>query len=262
MVWNEGLAGGVLGCVKLEVWSDVVCPWCYLGKRRLEHALERFPNRDEVEVVWRSFELDPNAPRRRTGSAAEHLSQKYGMSEEQVEASWARLTALAEAEGLEYHLDRTRGGSSFDAHRLIWLAAGHGLQDELKERLLRAYFTEAAAIGEPDVLAALAADVGLPAAEVADVLATDRFAGEVRNDEAARELARDPGRPVLRDRRALRGLGRPERRPAARGDHGRVERARTGGRLNEEPPPLHRRYLGRFAGNDYGNVQVTPAPPA
>ena len=179
------------------MWSDVVCPWCYLGKRRLEHALERFGNRDEVEVVWRSFELDPNGPRRRQGSAAEHLSQKYGMSKEQVEASWARLTALAEAEGLEYHLDRTQGGSSFDAHRLIWLAAEHGLQDELKERLLRAYFTEAAAIGEPDVLAALAADVGLPAAEVADVLATDRFAEEVRQDEQRARLLGIQGVPFF-----------------------------------------------------------------
>ncbi len=179
------------------MWSDVVCPWCYLGKRRLERALERFPHRDEVEVVWRSFELDPNAPRRRSGSAAEHLSQKYGMSEEQVEASWARLTALADAEGLEYHLDRTQGGSSFDAHRLIWLAAEHGLQDEMKERLLRAYFTEGAAIGEPDVLSALAAEVGLPTAQVDEVLATDRFADEVRQDEERARLHGIQGVPFF-----------------------------------------------------------------
>ena len=108
-------------CVRVEVWSDVVCPWCYVGKRRLESALERFEHRDEVEVVWRSFELDPNAPRRRELSAAEHLGRKYGISGEQVAASWVRLTALAEAEGLEFHLDRSIGGSTFDAHRLIHL---------------------------------------------------------------------------------------------------------------------------------------------
>src|SRR5262249_13350685 len=127
--------------VRVEVWSDVVCPWCYLGKRRLESALERFDHRGEFEVVWRSFELDPAAPRQRDGSAAEHLAHKYGMSAEQVAASWARLTALAEAEGLEFHLDRARGGSTFDAHRLIHLGAEHGLQEEVKERFLRGYFT-------------------------------------------------------------------------------------------------------------------------
>src|SRR5215469_8794755 len=132
----------------IEVWSDVVCPWCYLGKRRLEHALDRFPQRKDVQVLWRSFELDPNAPRRRERSAAEHLAGKYGMTLAQVEASWARLTALAEAEGLEYRLDRTQGGSSFDAHRLIHLGAAHGVQDEVQERLFKAYFGEGAAIGE------------------------------------------------------------------------------------------------------------------
>jgi predicted DsbA family dithiol-disulfide isomerase len=169
----------------VEVWSDVVCPWCYIGKRRLEHALERLPRQDEVQVVWRSFELDPNAPRRRAVSAAEHLAAKYGMTPEHVEASWARLSALAEAEGLEYRLDRTQGGSSFDAHRLIHLGAAHGRQDEVQERFFRAYFGEGAAIGEPEVLTVLAVESGLPPDEVDEVLATDRFAADVREDEAA-----------------------------------------------------------------------------
>lgn len=175
--------------MKVEVWSDVVCPWCYVGKRRFEAALDRFEHRDQVEVVWRSFELDPSAPRRRSLSAAEHLGQKYGMTREQVEASWARLTALAAAEGLEYHLDRTQGGSSFDAHRLLQLAAEHGLQDRLKERFLLAYFTESLPLGEPEVLDALAVEAGLPADEVAEVLSSDRFSDAVRADESrARQL--------------------------------------------------------------------------
>jgi predicted DsbA family dithiol-disulfide isomerase len=169
--------------VQVEVWSDVVCPWCYLGKRRLESALAEFAHAGEVEVVWRSFELDPAAPRRREGTAAEHLAAKYGMSRDQVEASWARLTALAEAEGLEYHLDRTQGGSSFDAHRLIQLARERGVQDAVKERFLRAYFTESLPIGEPDVLARLAAEAGLAEDEAIDVLAGDAFADAVRADE-------------------------------------------------------------------------------
>ena len=174
----------------VEVWSDVVCPWCYLGKRRLESALDRFADRDTVRVVWRSFELDPAAPRRREGSAAQHLAGKYGMNEEQVASSWARLTMLAEADGLEFHLDRTQGGSSFDAHRLVHLGSTHDLQGTVVERLFRAYFTEGAATGEPSVLESLAAEVGLPEDEVTAMLAGHRFADEVREDE---RLARRHG---------------------------------------------------------------------
>jgi predicted DsbA family dithiol-disulfide isomerase len=181
----------------VEIWSDVVCPWCYVGKRRFESALARFDHRDEVEVVWRSFELDPDAPRQRPGSAAEHLGRKYGMSQEQVEASWARLTALAEAEGLEFHLDRARGGSTFDAHRLIHLGAEHGRQDATKERFLRGYFTESLPIGEPDVLGQIAVEAGLPPAEVAEVLATDRFADAVREDERRARLLGISGVPFF-----------------------------------------------------------------
>jgi predicted DsbA family dithiol-disulfide isomerase len=193
--------------VRVEIWSDVVCPWCYVGKRRLESAVNRFAHREDVEVVWRSFELDPASPRQRDGSAAEHLARKYGMSPEQVAASWARLTALAEAEGLEFHLDRTRGGSTFDAHRLIHLGAEHGLQDEVKERFLRAYFTESLPIGEPDVLDRLALEAGLLPAEVAEVLATDRFADVVREDERRARLLGITGVPffALDDRYGVSG---------------------------------------------------------
>jgi predicted DsbA family dithiol-disulfide isomerase len=167
--------------MKVEVWSDVVCPWCYLGKRRLEGALAEFP--DDVEVVWRSFELDPAAPRRREGSAAEHLAAKYGMTHEQVAASWERLTALGEADGIEYRLASTQGGSSFDAHRLVKLAARHGKSEEAVGRLFRAYFTEGLAIGEPETLAQLGRDLGLPADEVDELLATDEHTADVRADE-------------------------------------------------------------------------------
>jgi len=170
------------------VWSDVVCPWCYIGKRRLEAAVERFPHRDELELRWRSFELDPGAPRRRELSPAEHLARKYGMTPEQVAVSWERLTALAADEGLEYHLDRTQGGNSFDAQRLIQLGAEHGLADAMQERLMRAYFTESAAIGEPDVLELLAVEAGLPPEQVADLLAGSLFEDAVREDERLARL--------------------------------------------------------------------------
>jgi predicted DsbA family dithiol-disulfide isomerase len=166
--------------MKVEIWSDIVCPWCYLGKRRFESALARFEHADEVEVVWRSFELDPEAPTRR-GPSAEHLAQKYGWTPEQVAASHERMTALAAAEGLDYHLDETQGGNTFDAHRLLHLAREHGLQDELKERFMHAYFTEGEPIGEREVLERLAAEAGVPGA--ADALASNRYADEVRADE-------------------------------------------------------------------------------
>jgi predicted DsbA family dithiol-disulfide isomerase len=183
--------------MEIDVWSDVVCPWCYVGKRRLEDALARFPHRDEVTIRWRSFELDPAAPRRRELSPVEHLARKYGMTPDEVVASWQRLTSQAAAEGLEFHLDRTEGGNSFDAHRLIHLGAELGIQDAVKERLLRAYFTESAAIGEPDVLEALAVEAGLPPDEVADVLATDRFGDAVREDERLARLYGISGVPFF-----------------------------------------------------------------
>jgi predicted DsbA family dithiol-disulfide isomerase len=183
--------------MQVEIWSDVVCPWCYLGKRRFEAALAAFEQRDEIDVVWRSFELDPGALRQRELPAIEHLARKYGMSVEQARASQQQLTDLATAEGLEYHLDRTAGGNSFDAHRLLHLAARSGLQDPLKERLLRAYFTEGEAIGQPEVLQRLAVEAGLDAGEVAHVLESERFGDEVRADERRAQLLGVNGVPFF-----------------------------------------------------------------
>lgn len=170
--------------MNIEIWSDVVCPWCYLGKRRLEHALEDFENKDRVTIAWRSFELDPEAPREIDGDPLERLMAKYGMTREQAEEGHARLTRLAAAEGLEYHLDRALPANTFDAHRLTRLAAEHGLESEAVERLFRAHFTEGLPIGRPETLITLFTDVGLPEAEVREVLEGDRFADEVREEEA------------------------------------------------------------------------------
>jgi predicted DsbA family dithiol-disulfide isomerase len=164
--------------VKVEIWSDVVCPWCYIGKRRFESALARLDR--PVEVEWKSFELNPDAPVRR-GSTAEHLARKYGLTLDQVAAMNERTTALAAAEGLEYHLDETQGGNTFDAHRLLQLAKSRGIGGELKERLLRAYFTESEPIGEREVLVRLGAELGLE--DAGEVLESDAFAHEVRADE-------------------------------------------------------------------------------
>jgi predicted DsbA family dithiol-disulfide isomerase len=170
--------------MKIEIWSDVVCPWCYIGKRRFEQALAQFEHAGEVEVTWRSFELDPNAPPVRTESHAEHLAQKYGVSAAQVEAMDARLVGEARKEGLDFHLAESKGGNTFDAHRLIHLAAKSGRAGEMKERLMHAYFTEGVAIGERAELVRLATEVGLDEAEVKGMLSSDRLANEVRADEA------------------------------------------------------------------------------
>lgn len=169
--------------MNIEIWSDIVCPWCYIGKRRFEKALARFAHRDQVEVTWRSFELDPGAPRVYPGTLDEMLAKKMGGSLARAAAANQQVTALAAQEGLEYHLDQARPGNSFDAHRLVHFAAAHGLQDAMQERLLRAYFSEGRAIGDPDTLASLAAEVGLDAAEARAVLAGDAYAAAVRADE-------------------------------------------------------------------------------
>ncbi|MCU1350800.1 MAG: 2-hydroxychromene-2-carboxylate isomerase/DsbA-like thioredoxin domain [Acidimicrobiales bacterium] len=169
--------------MQVEIWSDVVCPWCYIGKRRFEQALAQFDHRDEVEVVWRAFELDPSAPAVREGDYATRLAEKYGSSPAQAQAMIDRMADAAAGDGLDFRFDIARPGNTFDAHRLIHLAAEHGLQDALKERLLRATFTEGEPIGDRGALARLATEVGLDAGEVQAVLDGDRYAEEVRVDE-------------------------------------------------------------------------------
>jgi predicted DsbA family dithiol-disulfide isomerase len=171
--------------MQVDIFSDVVCPWCSVGKRRFEAALRRFEHADEIDVVWRAYELDPQAPAVREGDYADRLARKYGMSRQQAVTANERLTATAAAEGLDFHFERARPGNTFDAHRLLHYAreAGPGRQDALKERLFLAYFTEGAAIGERATLLRLATEVGLDEREVADILAGDRYATEVRADE-------------------------------------------------------------------------------
>ena len=167
----------------IEIWSDIACPWCYVGKRRLEAALGRFPHRDEVQLTWRSFELDPTAPAERPEDAATHLAHKYGRTVEEARAMNDNLAKIAAGDGLEYHLDALRLGNTFDAHRLTHLAKGHGVQGAMEERLMRAYLTEGELLSDRDTLERLAAEVGLPRDEAREVLLTDRFAEDVRDDE-------------------------------------------------------------------------------
>ena len=177
--------------MKVEIWSDVVCPWCYVGKRRFEAALSRFEHREHVEVQWKSFELDPGA-RSATGSAtgsgdpdyADRLAKKYSTTRRGAQQMLDSMTLAAAAEGLDFRFDLAVRANTFDAHQVIHLAAARGLQDQVKERLLRAYFTEGAAVGDRAVLVRLAADAGLGAAEVEQALEKQTYAEAVRADEA------------------------------------------------------------------------------
>lgn len=169
--------------MKVEIWSDVVCPWCFIGKRNFERALESFPHRDEVEVEWKSYELDPSAPAEREGPYVDRLSRKYGVSKGEAQAMIARVVNAGAGAGIEFRFDISRPGNTFDAHRLLHLAKKHGVQDELGVRLFEATFTEGQPIGDRATLVALAASVGLDASEAAAVLEGDQFVDDVRLDE-------------------------------------------------------------------------------
>lgn len=173
--------------MRVDVWSDVVCPWCYVGKRRFEAALARFEHRDAVELTWRSFELDPSAESSASlveGQAAVRLAAKYGKSVPEAQQMLDQMTQVAAAEGLDFHLDKVRSGNTFDAHRLLHLALAHGVQSELKEKLDHETFTNGLSVSDHGELARLAISVGLTEADVMLVLNTDRFADAVRADEA------------------------------------------------------------------------------
>lgn len=173
----------------IEVWSDVVCPWCYLGKRRLERAIAGFGHKAEVEVVWRSFQLDPSHPKGVRQPVYQALAAKFDSPVDQVRAMTERVKGLAAQEGLEYDFDRALSVNTFDAHRMTQLAKAYGLGGEMHERLLRAHLVEGEAVDDADTLVRLGAEVGVPAGQARQMLAGDGYAAEVAEDiRAARSL--------------------------------------------------------------------------
>jgi predicted DsbA family dithiol-disulfide isomerase len=183
--------------MQVEVWSDVVCPWCYIGKRRLEAALERFPHRDDVDVVWRSFQLDPSIPEGDTQETLPALAAKYGASVEQMRANMTRVEQVAAEDGLEYHLAHGVSGNTSLAHELLHHAAEHGRQGELKERLLHAYFTEGRPVFDIDSLVSPATEVGLDAEEARAALTERRHRAAVAEDAATAQLLGATGVPFF-----------------------------------------------------------------
>lgn len=193
--------------MKIEVWSDIACPWCYIGKHRLDTALSTFEHADEVEVVWRSFQLDPDAPRVSNLNLNDISALKHGFPLSQAVARNDQMRQMGAKEGLAYRFDIVRYSNSFDAHRLIHLARKHGLQSAVEDRLFAGYFGEGRAIGDHDALLALAVEAGLPEAEVRDVLAGDDFADQVRADTAEARRLNVRGVPfvVIDEKYALPG---------------------------------------------------------
>lgn len=174
----------------VEIWSDIACPWCYVGKRRFEQALGDFEHRDRVDVVWRSFQLDPAAPPERQGNYRDMLARKYGRPPEQAQAMLDEMTEMGAAEGLKLRFDLIRPGNTMDGHRILHLAATEGKQHEMKERLMRAYLCEGELISDHPTLARLADEVGLPADRVEEVLGSREFADRI---EAELDLGVDFG---------------------------------------------------------------------
>lgn len=174
--------------MKIEIWSDVVCPFCYIGKRKLEQALEQFSHKDQVEITWKSFQLDPEAPVE-GGDYFEYLSQKKGWSLDYTRQLTQQVTQMAANAGLEYHFEKAITANSFDAHRLAHLASIKGLGDKASEVLFRAHFVEGKNIADHQTLAEIGATIGINEVEVKQLLAGNLFSEEVQQDIAeARKL--------------------------------------------------------------------------
>jgi predicted DsbA family dithiol-disulfide isomerase len=167
--------------VRIDIWSDVICPWCYLGLRHLRDALS--PYDGDVDIVHHAFELDPTRPRENPMLTVKALSQKFGMTPEQAIDAQRQMTARAAKSGLEFNLDGQRSGNTRDAHRLLSLALDHDVQEALLERLYRAHFTEQRSIFDHDSLAALAVAAGLDEPEVSATLSTSAYDERVETDE-------------------------------------------------------------------------------
>lgn len=167
--------------MRVDIWSDVVCPFCYIGKKRLEHVAEQAGI--ELDIHWHSFELDPNAPAKHEVSNTERLAQKYGRSYAEMEEMERNVAAMAATEGIDFQWQKANSGNSFNAHRIIHLAQSKGLGNEAKEAFFHAYMTEGLAIGEREVVEEIASRIGLDNAEVEYVLDSDELADFVRHDE-------------------------------------------------------------------------------
>lgn len=168
--------------MKIEIWSDVMCPFCYIGKRRLEEALAQFPEKEKVEIEWKSFQLDPTTVTDPGKNVYEYLAERKGISVPESKQMHAQVISMAESAGLHYNFDTAVIANSFDAHRLMQFAKTKNLGDAAEERIFRAYFTEGVNVADHAELKRLAGEIGLDEQEAENVLASNAFSAEVQSD--------------------------------------------------------------------------------
>jgi predicted DsbA family dithiol-disulfide isomerase len=168
--------------MNVDIWSDIACPWCYIGKRRFEKALTAFPERAQVTVTWHSYQLDPGLPEHYDGTELDYLAARKGMPRERVRDMFAQVSGVAAGEGLEYDFDSLVVANSLRAHELLHLAKEHGVADAVKEALLSAHFEHGEDIGSADLLERVGVEAGLEATEVRDALSSGRYAAAVQAD--------------------------------------------------------------------------------
>ena len=175
--------------MKIEIWSDVMCPFCYIGKRNFEKALTQFAEKEKIEIVWKSFQLDASVPDIATESYEEYLVKRKGLSAEQVKGMLQNVTQMAREAGLDYHFDRSVIVNSLKAHRLIQFAKTRNLGDEAEERLFHAFFTEGKSIADIDTLTQLGVEIGLDATELQVAFTDELYAYQVNQDiQEARQI--------------------------------------------------------------------------
>lgn len=198
--------------MKIEIWSDIVCPFCYIGKRRLEKALQDFPGRDKVEIEWKSFQLDPAMDNSEGLSVHQYLARRKGVSEEEARRMNAAMAAMAADLGLEYNFDKGIINNTMNAHRLLHFAREKGVQSHLKERIFRAYYTEGLDTADEDTLVELAQSVGLDGTEARRVLQSDEYREEVLADQQLAEAYRIQGVPfyIFNGKYGVSGAQAPE----------------------------------------------------
>lgn len=198
--------------MKIDIWSDIRCPFCYIGKRKFEKALDQFADKDKVEVVWRSFQLDPNLETKTGINAVDHIAAIKGISQEQAEEMHNHVTGVAKEVGLDFDFEKAVVANSFNAHRLIQLAKTKGLGNEAEEQLFKAHFTEGKNIDDKEVLTQTGIAIGLDEKEIKAMLSSDAFAGAVRQDEQEAQAIGVRGVPffVFNDRYAVSGAQSPD----------------------------------------------------
>jgi predicted DsbA family dithiol-disulfide isomerase len=198
--------------LKVEIWSDVMCPFCYIGKRRFENALQEFEHKDKVDIIWKSYQLDPTMQSNTGTSLYNYLAERKGISVEQSVNMHQQMTVMAKELGLEYNFDKAVIANSFDAHRFSHLAKVNGLQDKAEEALFKAYFTQGKNIADHDTLIQLGTQIGLDAGLVKQTLNSNQYAEEVKRDiyEANQIGVRGVPYFVLGDKYAVSGAQQSE----------------------------------------------------